>query len=225
MILAQLLESVRQIEGDLFVTDLGEGREVIFSLPSIHEAMQLERIRGVIIDTGNLSLLPSFHKHIFDRYVSDSCIIKSQQNIQAGIQSTIAELILSLSGSPEEGFIEYTNFLLETYRSSIETIKSFMKRTICGTFSGYKFSDLEALNYQRLVEVFANAEQYRIENGIIKERCRIEKSGNQDQPSIGNMINQDIQGFKELDKTPPVKDPKMEEFLRQRALARSRRGG
>lgn len=224
MPLTQLLQSIKTADGDLFVVRFSEDIEIIFRLLSIKKAAQIIKAAQSIDDE---ALLQYVYQYIFDLCVSDDCIHKNSKNMPAGIVSSTAEAILYLSGAGEDT-LEYTETLLEAYRNNSGNIVSFMKRIICSVYNSYKFSDLEELNYQQLIEIFVSAEQSLLEHGIMEEKFRISRPEEEKAQSIGETIRQDMEEFEEFEAPPPTVDPRIRaitQLREQRIRQAMSRGG
>jgi len=107
----------------------------------------------------------------------------------------------------DENAIEYTNNLLDLYRSNSNSVITRIKTTICKTFGGYKFSDLDKLNYQELIKIFTQAEQVLIDLGIIEKenilRIQKPKEVQQEGFSIEKTIQEDAAAYDKFDKEKP----------------------
>jgi hypothetical protein len=224
------LEAVRQ-DGDVFVLELEE-IQVVFRLPPLRRAMQYSHILSAA-ETIDLKFI--VYEHIFRDCIEDK-VFAGSQDIPAGLPETIANLVLFLSGV-DENYHDYTEQLLAFNRSSVNAATNTIKRTICGVFSGYRFSDLEALNYQELIYVFVQAEKILLEQGIITEGLKLQKPGQeeeQEQQTIGQMIREDAGAYKEFDfestrkvlrQDPAERAREEERKFRDQVLSRYRKGG
>lgn len=224
MSLTQLLQSIKTIDEDLYIARFPDDIEIIFRLLSIKKTSQVIRAIQIIEDE---ALLQYIYRYIFEECVSDDCIYKNNMHIPAGVETSIAEGILYLSGAGED-VIEYTETLLEAYRGANNNVINFMKRKICSIYNAYKFSDLDHLNYQQLVEVFVNAEQSLIDHDIIEERFRISRPEEEKVQSIGESIRQDLNEYKEFNAPPPAASPdagRLAQLREQRIRQAMSRGG
>jgi hypothetical protein len=215
------LEAVRK-DGDVYVLEL-EDIQVVFRLPPIKRAMQYSHLLSA-------AETPELQYIVFD-YIFRDCIedkfMATNQEIGAGLPETVARLVLMLSGV-DDNYYEYTNLLLDTNRKSVDVVLNTMKRTICGVFSSYRFSDLDALNYQELVYVFVQAEKCMLDLGTIEQGLVIKdpKAVEEKPVSIGQMIRQDTSEYNQFDPSPAVPNP--DEQQRQAMLdhyRKKRRGG
>jgi hypothetical protein len=193
MSLVQMLEAITRVNDDLFAIEFPGEIEVCFRLPTYKQAIQYASL--IQLAGENAGLANVIYEYIFSSCVEDKYLGKHDMDIPGGIPTTVAKLILYLSGVAEEQ-LDYTNFLLHSYRANSTTLFNVMKRRICFIFSGYKFSDLEALNYQQLVDLYVQAEQEGIERGIIVEELYLEDDKEEERPkSIGEMIHNDAKEF------------------------------
>jgi len=203
MSIVESLEAVTQVDSDLFLIEI-EGIEVLFSLPPSKKVEQYSSLAGLLAN--NETLRNVFYEYIFTTYVEDKFLTKHGDDIPAGIPTTIAQLILYMSGA-DENAIEYTNNLLDLYRSNSNSVITRIKTTICKTFGGYKFSDLDKLNYQELIRIFTQAEQVLIDLGIIEKenilRIQKPKEVQQEGFSIEKTIQEDAAAYDKFDKEKP----------------------
>lgn len=95
--------------------------------------------------------------------------------LPAGIVDTVADLIMYLSDSgiiPDaEGNMDVPGFTtrLNMYRAiSGSNVEYQMYTMICIVFRAYTFEMLDKLPFDRIASLFASAERYLIENGLIK---------------------------------------------------------
>ena len=169
MSLVQSLEAVRKIESDLFAIDI-DGTEIIFTLPSYKKASQYARLSEIA--KGDSALENIFYEYIFVTYVEDKFLAENEEDMPAGIPHTIAKLILFLSGTDENN-IDYSNEILDTYREGLLSVINIIKTRICRAFPGYKFSDIDKLNYQEILYIYVQAEQLLIEASIIEPTSKL----------------------------------------------------
>lgn len=229
--LALPLEAVRR-DGDVFVLEL-EDLQLVFRLPPLKRAMQYSHILSA---AESIDLKFIVYEYIFRDCIEDK-VFSGSQDMPAGIPETVALLVLFLSGV-DENYHEYTEQLLAFNRDSVNAATTTMKRTICGVFSAYKFSDLDLLNYQELLHVFVQAEKILLEQGIISEGLKLQKPGQEEeiveQQSIGQMIREDTSAYKDFDaestrkvlrQDPAERARAEEEKFREQVLSRYRKGG
>jgi hypothetical protein len=96
-------------------------------------------------------------------------------SLPAGIVDTVADLIMYVSDSgiiPDtQGNIDVLGFVtrLNMYRAiSGSNVEYQMYTMICIVFRAYTFEMLDKLPFDRIASLFASAERYLIENGLIK---------------------------------------------------------
>ena len=224
MSFSQALEALRKQEGDLFVTEFSDGTSVPFRLLTNKKAAQYQLI--LTLSTDNISLTNTIYEDIFrqcceDKYLSTQC-----DSIPAGVPQAIGKLVLYLSGvTTTNESILYTRELLKAYRSQINTYKELIQRVICSVFSGYKFSDLESLNYQELIKIYVQAEKLLLEQGIIEKELEIKtpeelaEEAEKKKQKIGDMIQQDLKDYNRFERdtgpAPNLKDLQMEKIKAQ----------
>lgn len=229
--LALPLEAVVKKDGDVFVLEIDESLQIIFRLPPLKRAMQYAHILSI---AESIDLQFIVYDYIF-RDAVDSSFITNNDSLPAGLAETVARLVLYLSGVDDQ-FINYTGYLLEFNRDSTSSVLSIMKRTICSVFAGYKFSDLDLLNYQELVHVFVQAEKCLLEQGIITEGLVLKNPQEEEAkaPTIGQMIEQDSSDYREFDlegarrvmRQDPAQRAREEEAkFREQVLSRYKRKG
>jgi len=229
--LVTALEAIRTLEKDLYVVTFPDDTEVVFRLPSFKQASQYSQILNVA--SGNGALETIVYNHIFEECVTDKYLAVHDQNLKAGIPETIAKVILYLSGV-DSNFKTYTEDLLDHFRSQTGSILSIMRRRICQVFAGYKMSDLDALSFQELVQVFVEAEKVLLDQGIIEEGLKFVEPEEVKPFSVENVISQDTKAYQEFDAPEmgparrltddPAYKAKMEEFRVKQKL-RERQGG
>lgn len=100
--------------------------------------------------------------------------------LPAGIVDTVANLIMYVSDSgiipDSEGNIDVDSFTnrLNLYRLiSSANVEYQMYTIICLVFKAYTFEMLDKLPFDRIASLFASAERYLIENGILKTPLEI----------------------------------------------------
>lgn len=165
MSLPQLLEFCKKdIDKDIYIAILEDDIEIPFCLPSVKNAVRYQKILSLANDTSFYGIVV---EHIFQEIVQDSWM-KTADNIPAGIPSTIVNLALHLSCQTDD-FVTNTMQLATQYRNESKSILKTMKRKICSVFNAYTFEDCDKLTYPRLVEIFIEAEQILLENGIIEQ--------------------------------------------------------
>lgn len=219
MAIALALEAVKQINGDFYVFELPEDTQVVFKLPSYKQAAQYAQILS-IAETEDL-------KYVVYDYIIRQCVIDQNillnPSLSAGLPQTISKLILYLSGVDERS-IEYTEQLLELGRdkNQINTVFNIMKRRICVAFSAYKIEDVEKLSYQQLIDVYLQAEQTLIEQGIIEDGHRLmlrQEQEEQKQP-FEKIISKDSKEYQkfELDSMSATQEDVLKARAQRQAL-------
>lgn len=217
MSLAQALEAVQRKTDDLYATTISDEIEVIFRLPSIKKAEQYAVLLRIAND---YSFQVIIYEHIFKNYVEDS-YLREYADLHAGVVESTAKLILYLSGVAEES-VAYTEQLFADFRVETNKILLFMQRTICSVFTGYTFESLELINYQRLVNIFIQAEQVLMDRGIIETVHKFEDPNAEKESSIKSLqeqIRMDQRDFNSYDR-PSAPDPRMQK-LREQAIDRA----
>ena len=105
---------------------------------------------------------------------------KAINALPAGIVETVADLIMYVSDSgiiPDtQGKINIPAFVtrLNMYRSIASTnVEYQMYTVICLVFRAYTYEMLDKLPFDRIASLFASAERYLLENGILKAPLQI----------------------------------------------------
>ena len=100
--------------------------------------------------------------------------------LPAGIVDTVSNLIMYVSDSgiipDENGNINIPGFnaRINLYRSLAQTnVEYQMYTVICLVFKAYTFEMLDKLSFDRISSLFASAEKYLLENGVIKAALQI----------------------------------------------------
>lgn len=109
--------------------------------------------------------------------------------LPAGIVDTVADLIMYLSDSgiiPDlEGNMDVPGFTarLNMYRAiSGSNVEYQMYTMICIVFRAYTFEMLDRLPFDKIASLFASAERYLIENGLIKAPLEVIDPSKEAQP-------------------------------------------
>ena len=211
--LIQALNAITNKNDDLFTVEL-EGLEIVFRLPSNKQAMQFR----ALLDMASESTANIIHETLFRNCVIDEYLANKANDIPAGIPETISNLILFLSGQGKESQ-EYTQLLFDSYRSQRDSNDMYMKRAICQVFSSYTFDMLDKINYQKLVNIFIQAEKVLLDRGIIEQEHSF-TSPEEEKPKpfrVEDVISQDMDAYNEFNS---VEDPeKMARMARIRAEA------
>lgn len=227
--LVTALEAVTKLDKDLYVVEFPDGTEVIFRLPSFKQAQQFAQLLSVAQE--NTALLDIVYNHIFQEFVVDKYLAFHDPNLKAGIPSTVAQVILYLSGV-DDNFKEYTEMLLDTYRSYTQNIFSMMRRSICVVFPAYKMSDLDDMTFQELIKVYVEAETVLLERGIIEEGLKFAEPEKKKPFTIESILSKDMEDYNrfENDNNAPrlTEDPsyraRQEEFRVMQNIRRNRGG-
>jgi hypothetical protein len=100
--------------------------------------------------------------------------------LPAGIVDTVANLIMYISDSgiipDSNGNINIEGFTqrLNMYRTlSVTNVEYQMYTIICVVFKAYTFEALDKLPFDRIASLFASAEKYLLENGVLKSPLEI----------------------------------------------------
>jgi hypothetical protein len=141
--------------------------------------------------------------------------------LPAGVVDTVADLIMYVSDSgiipDREGKINIPAFTtrLNLYRSVASTnVEYQMYTVICLVFKGYTFEMLDRLPFDRIASLFASAERYLLENGILKEPLRIYDPKESSQPKKPEINKEKIESLK--NKTGNEEGSMLEQFLRMK---------
>lgn len=197
---------------DVYVATLEDDFEVLFCLPSVKDAI---RYQNLLIYANGTSFGNIIIEHVFKEIVQDSWL-KEAQDIPAGIPYTIVNLALYLSCRTDE-FVDQTTELVNKYRTETNNILKYMKRKICSVFSAYTFEMCDKLDYPKLVEIFVEAEQILLENGIIEQPAQFTdgtKDKEQAVKSLHSQIRADQEAYRMFESTQ-VQNQKAEEFRRK----------
>jgi hypothetical protein len=127
-----------------------------------------------------------------DYTVSD--VPRSDEQIEilpAGIVDTVSNLIMYVSDSgiipDENGNINIPGFnaRINLYRSLAQTnVEYQMYTVICLVFKAYTFEMLDKLPFDRISSLFASAEKYLLENGVIKAALQIYDPRTTEDPAL-----------------------------------------
>jgi hypothetical protein len=227
MSVIKLLESIRlQGTNSLYASIFPDGTEVVFRLPPFKEAARLAFILSLVHEQDLQYLIQN---QIFSNYVIDDYLAKHDNDIPAGVVSSIANVILYLSGINDSAdFIEQQ---IDLARDNIDFYSS-MKSWILTAFNGYTIESLDKLNYQELLDLFALAEHSLLQRGIIQEGLSLSRSKEETVP-LGKQITEDASAFKQFEheSAPPRRNSaelERQSRLREQAFyekMRRQRGG
>jgi hypothetical protein len=201
-----LLESLTK-EGDLYYIVLPNSIDISFRLPTIKKAFQYRLLLNNSLDEFHKYLI---YEHIFNNY-TENTKLHENDNLHAGIVESVSGLILYLSGA-DDHLEEYTEELLNIYRGQYNNIYNFMKRSICLTMPGYKFSDLDQLTYQELVFLYTQVEPALVQQGIIEKEISLKQEAPKKQ-SISQMISQDMKDYEKFQHEAPPGNSNLKEML------------
>lgn len=211
--LTKALSAITNKNDDLFAIEI-EGLEIVFRLPSTKQAIQFK----ILLEMASESTANIIHETIFRNCVIDEYLANKANDIPAGIPQTISNLILFLSGQGKESQ-NYTELLFESYRAQRDSNDMYMKRVICQVFTSYTFDMLDEINYQKLVNIFIQAEKVLLDRGIIEKEHSF-TSPEEEKPKpfrVEDVINQDSNAYSEFDS---VENPEvMANMARLRAEA------
>jgi type II secretory pathway component GspD/PulD (secretin) len=218
--LTTLLSSISKKDNDLFVIELA-GLEIVFSLPSVKQAMQYRMLLSFSDSESETMLI---HEHIFAKHVQDKSTVVHNKDMPAGIPESIAKTILLLSGANDNANA-YTEEMFNVVREISNSNLSFMRRTICSIFPGYTFEALDHLNYQQLVSNFIQAEQVMIAQGLIETPFSLVEQKTSQKPhisGINDMIEQDTKAYRSFDNqgADPIDFNRKEQIDKIRAAAK-----
>jgi len=87
----------------------------------------------------------------------------------AGICTTVAELIMFLSGDQRDGDLDILNQMIEASRAETNVLDNTLYSIICRVYPAYQFSDLDKLPFPEILRVYACAEKILLETGMISE--------------------------------------------------------
>lgn len=222
MFFEQALRALQKQEGDLFVTEFPDGTSIAFRLLTNKKAAQYKMLISLFGDQHTTNII---YEDIFRVCVEDKWQVTQDGDLAAGVAETIAKLVLYLSGVGDEG-IQYTRELMNVYRKQVTSAKDLMQRVICSCFSGYKFSDLEQVNYQELVKIYCQAERLLLDQGIIKEDQMLNLMTPEEQKQeeekkkvkLSDRIKDDIRAYTKFEKEIP-QAPSMREINAAKAEA------
>lgn len=192
--LHRALEAIQRKSDDLFAFDI-EGVEVVFRLPSIHQAQQYAMLLGM---AQTESEKYTVYDRIFRNVIQDDWMANQDPEQGAGLPETVAKLVLYLSGLDEHSE-QYTEQLFKLYRQQANSILMYMKRCICLIFPGYTFESLGQLNYQNLVNIFIQAEKELLKQGRIEVEHDFTAAAQEKQKAfaIEDLIKQDREAYQE----------------------------
>jgi len=193
------LDAIRKADDALYAVPFPDGTEIVFRLPSYRKALQYSELISISKEDSQLS--SHIYNYIFKSVCQDKFLANDSDMLPAGVPETVAKLVLLFSGV-DESSLDYTETLLNSYRSRVNNVICTMKRCICKVFSGYKYHELDSLNYQQLIEVFVQAEKVLQDEGIISEEGLViqrPEDSKQKDLDVGQMINKDIKEYNQFE--------------------------
>ena len=219
MSLPQLLEFFKKdLDNDIYVAVLEEEIEIPFRLPSVKNAIRYQQLLKLSEGTSFVSIIIEY---IFKQIIEDSWLMNAEE-IPAGIPASIVNLALYLSGQSED-FIKNTKELINKYREESQSILKFMKRKICSVFPAYTFEACDRMDYPHLVEIFIEAEQILLENGIIKEQFQFTDGKSEKEQAIKSLheqIRADTESYKIFNSVQ--QQTQMEQDFRRKQLEKAK---
>jgi hypothetical protein len=136
--------------------------------------------------------------------------------LPAGVVDTISDLIMYVSDSgiipDKNGRIDIGSFTyrLNMYRSIARTnVEYQMYTVICLVFKAYTFEMLDKLPFDKISSLFASAERYLLENGMLKQPLEIYNPEDQEE------MNKEVASAKEPVKTNVPPDSEEGSFLKE----------
>ena len=150
----------RQTHGDLYRIKLGI-KSVTYRLLTWKEF----NMYNDLLETGVLPAV-SIKDAIFKCCVLDTAVKTNIDSLLAGEVLTVVDLILVQSGPYS---IESIDAKLEEKRRNAATINSQIIAMICQAFPAYTPDDIDKMNWDRIMEIFAMAEAMMLDTGKITE--------------------------------------------------------
>jgi hypothetical protein len=220
------LDAIQKVDDDLYAVPFPDGTEIVFCLPSYRKALQYYGLVSIAGNDG--ALLSAIYNNIFSHVCQNKFMANDSQTLPAGVPETVSKLVLFLSGVGSST-IDYTQSLLDSYRQTVNGVIETMKRSICQTFSGYKYHELDNLNYQQLISIYVQAEKVLKDAGIISdEGLIIQKPGDKKEKpfSIEETISKDAKDYHRFENTSTGQslhdDPRYKARLEQEKMRRMR---
>lgn len=135
---------------NLYLFQSGTG-SVLFRLLPFDKTRIAERITKAYP-----SLVPTIEENIWEECVVEHSYPKNFQDMNAGIISTVARIIIRLS-SPRS--IDEIKDDLDATRETLVDVRDQIVTKICEAFPAYKPEDVEAMDWQTQVKRLAQAEK------------------------------------------------------------------
>ena len=207
--LHKALAAITKKTDDLFAIGF-DGIDIVFRLPSIKVSQQYAFL---LQSCETMVEKIEIYEALFRFVVEDEWLVSHGGEIPAGIPETIGRLVLMLSGLGEDN-VEYTEQLFELYRKQVDSTLMYMKRFICQAFPGYTFDTLDSLNYQKIVNIFIQAEKVLLDRGIIEVKHDFKTPEQTKHTSIGDTIRKDSKAYDHYNK-PMAEDPRALAYMQQ----------
>jgi hypothetical protein len=141
--------------------------------------------------------------------------------LPAGIVDTVSNLIMYVSDSgiipDENGNINIPGFnaRINLYRGLAQTnVEYQMYTVICLVFKAYTFEMLDKLSFDRISSLFASAEKYLLENGVIKTPLQIYDPRTAENPAT--KVKKPKETVKPKATTEENNDSVLEQFIKLR---------
>jgi hypothetical protein len=165
-------------------------------------------------------------------------------DLPAGVMETVSDLIMYISDSgiipDSDGNIDIPGFStrLNMYRAiSSANVEYQMYTMICVVFRAYTFEMLDKLPFDRIASLFASAERYLLENGLIKSPLEVydpTKQDSESEPAVktnvksdseeGSMLKELIRQQKKIEEmeaikpTSPAPSPKSQKVTEEEIM-------
>jgi len=137
---------------------------------------------------------------IFDKYVLNSDIIKEVLENKAGIISTVASLIMRLSGTED---IEVISEMLNLARERSNLFDAQIISLICHAFPAYKPEDIENMSWSEVILRLAQAEQLLIARGLLEKPLELTSPNRLNKVDPKGLI-EDAKKMQRQENAPPV---------------------
>ena len=221
--LGRALEAISRKTDDLFAVTFGE-TEIVFRLPPVRVVQQYATLLQLCETDSERNTI---YESVFCNVVQDDWLTKNSGagQLKAGIPESLTKLIIMLSGL-DDHHAEYTEELFNAYRNQSNSTLLYMQRTICLVFPGYTFDSLSEINYQKLVNIFIQAEKVLLDRGIIDSEHDFKKAQESKHKPylVEDAIKADAQAFQEFE-SPREEDPRRAahmQKIREAAIRRAK---
>ena len=217
--LSRALEAIQQKSDDVFAFEIN-GIEIVFRLPPVALAQQYSILLNMTQTESERTVI---YETIFRNVVQDDWMINEAGGLQAGVPETVSKLVFMFSGLDDTAK-QYTEELLQLYRTQSSSILMTIKRTICSVFPSYTFESLGQLNYQNLINVFVQAEKILLEKGIIESEFEFMSPDQAKEANfkVENLIKQDKEAYREYDDASKEDPRKLAHMAKLREAAKKR---